>query len=56
MEFSREMKEEIMEEIMNEYTPDELNQEKKRNKVLWIAQCILRDEKEALKKSESEEN
>lgn len=47
MEFSREMKMEILEECMNHYAPDESSQEEKRNKVLWIAQCILRDEEEA---------
>ena len=44
MEFSREMKKEIMEEIMNGYAPDKLSQEKRISKVLWLAQCILRDE------------
>lgn len=58
MKFSREMKMEILEECMDHYAPDKESQEKKRNKVLWIAQSILRDEEEMLKKtnSESEEN
>lgn len=58
MEFSREMKKEIMEEIMNGYAPDKLSQEKRISKVLWIAQCILRDEEETFEEIdfESEEN
>ena len=58
MEFSREMKKEIMEEIMNGYAPDKLSQEKRISKVLWLAQCILRDEEETFEEIdfESEEN
>lgn len=58
MEFSREMKKEIMEEIMNGYASDKLSQEKRISKVLWIAQCILRDEEETFEEIdfESEEN
>ncbi len=58
MEFTREMKKEIMEEIMNGYAPDKLSQEKRINKILWIAQCILRDEEETLEEIdfESEED
>jgi len=58
MEFSREMKKEIMEEIMNGYAPDKLSQEKRISKVLWVAQCILRDEEETFEEIdfESEEN
>jgi len=58
MEFSREMKMEILEECMNHYAPDESSQEKKKNKVLWVAQCILRDEEDKYEEAEfeSEEN
>lgn len=58
MEFTREMKMEILEECMNHYAPDKSSQEERRNKVLWIAQCILRDEEEVLEEIdfESEEN
>ena len=54
MEFSREMKKEIMEEIVNGYAPDKLSQEKRISKVLWVAQCILRDEEGKYEEAEFE--
>ena len=58
MEFTKELKEEIFNEIVNDYAPTPEAQKKKTEKALWIAQCILRDEEEALEEIdfESEEN